>query len=74
MPVTLMRKPDTSIEVRLTRREIRRIDRYVEHTLLTLPVEVRYSRNSAIRDLLGEALDLHSIQQDPEEEPDQTMP
>ena len=67
MTSTMEHKPDTLIALRLTQREVRRIDRYVQHMIASLPVDVRYSRNSAIRDLMAEALDLHGI---PEETPD----
>ena len=67
MPVTMMQKPDTSLEVRLTKREVRRIDRYVQHMLVTLPVDVRYSRNSAIRDLLAQAMDARGIPEEPDD-------
>ena len=70
MLTVMDRKPDTGLILRLTQREVRRIDRYVRQMIATLPVDVRYSRNSAIRDLLTEALDARGIPEEPEETPD----
>ena len=48
--------------VRFTEVELRRLDRYVRH----IPSQIRYSRNTALRELLNEALAVRGFSDDPD--------
>ena len=52
-------------------RLVKALDVYVAHVTTERPPQrVLYTRQEAIRDLLAEALALHGIQQDPEDDTD----